>query len=111
MWAARGKTHQEIAEILGIGPGSVKSHLDSSRHKLHCINLAHAVGIAVANGVIPSEALREVSSAVIPPRAHTNSKLTRSGRTSEKRGGMSDLGGTRRDKSRHRPASEFWSFA
>jgi DNA-binding CsgD family transcriptional regulator len=59
VWAARGKTHQEIAEILGIGPGSVKSHLDSSRHKLHCINLAHAVGIAVANGVIPSEALRE----------------------------------------------------
>ncbi len=51
--AARGKTHQEIAEILGIDSGSVKSHLDSSRHKLHCINVAHAVGVAVANGVIP----------------------------------------------------------
>jgi DNA-binding CsgD family transcriptional regulator len=61
VWAARGKTHQEIADILGIGSGSVKSHLDSSRHKLHCINVAHAVGVAVASGVIPSEALRESS--------------------------------------------------
>jgi DNA-binding CsgD family transcriptional regulator len=59
VWAARGKTHQEIADILGIGSGSVKSHLDSSRHKLHCINVAHAVGFAVASGVIPSEALRD----------------------------------------------------
>jgi DNA-binding CsgD family transcriptional regulator len=59
VWAARGKTHQEIADILGIGSGSVKSHLDSSRHKLHCINVAHAVGVAVASGVIPSEALRD----------------------------------------------------
>jgi hypothetical protein len=33
--------------------------LDSSRHKLHCINLAHAVGVAVASGVIPSEAVRD----------------------------------------------------
>jgi DNA-binding CsgD family transcriptional regulator len=59
VWAGRGKTHNEIAEILGIGSGSVKSHLDSSRHKLHCINLAHAVGVAVATGVIASEALRD----------------------------------------------------
>lgn len=59
VWAGRGKTHQEIAEILGIGSGSVKSHLDLSRHKLHCINVAHAVGVAVATGVIPSEALRD----------------------------------------------------
>ena len=59
VWAGRGKTHQEIADILGIGSGSVKSHLDSSRHKLRCINVAHAVGVAVATGVIPSEALRE----------------------------------------------------
>jgi DNA-binding CsgD family transcriptional regulator len=59
VWAARGKTHREIADILEIGSGSVKSHLDSSRHKLHCINLAHAVGVAVASGVIPSDALRD----------------------------------------------------
>ncbi len=59
IWAARGKTHQEIAEILGLSPGSVKTHLDTARHKLHCINLTHAVGVAVATGVIPATALRE----------------------------------------------------
>jgi DNA-binding CsgD family transcriptional regulator len=59
IWAARGKTHQEIAEILGLGPGSVKTHLDTARHKLHCINLTHAVGVAVATGVIPVTALRD----------------------------------------------------
>jgi DNA-binding CsgD family transcriptional regulator len=59
VWAARGKTHQELADILGIGSGSVKSHLDSSRHKLHCINVVHAVGVAVASGVIPTVALRD----------------------------------------------------
>ena len=30
VWAGRGKTHQEIAGILGIGSGSVKSYLDLS---------------------------------------------------------------------------------
>lgn len=59
IWAARGKTHQEIAEILGLSPGSVKTHLDTARHKLHCINLTHAVGVAVATGVIPVTALRD----------------------------------------------------
>jgi DNA-binding CsgD family transcriptional regulator len=59
IWAARGKTHQEIAGILGLSPGSVKTHLDTARHKLHCINLTHAVGVAVATGVIPATALRD----------------------------------------------------
>lgn len=59
IWAARGKTHQEIADILGLSPGSVKTHLDTARHKLHCINLTHAVGVAVATGVIPVTALRD----------------------------------------------------
>jgi DNA-binding CsgD family transcriptional regulator len=59
IWAARGKTHQEVAEILGLSPGSVKTHLDTARHKLHCINLTHAVGVAVATGVIPVTALRD----------------------------------------------------
>ena len=59
VWAARGKTHQDIAGILGLGPGSVKTHLDTARHKLRCINLAHAVGVAVATGVIPATALRD----------------------------------------------------
>jgi DNA-binding CsgD family transcriptional regulator len=59
VWAARGKTHQEISEILDLSLGSVKSYLDTARHKLHCINLSHAVGVAIATGVIPAEALRD----------------------------------------------------
>ncbi|SRR5271166_3557772 len=58
IWAARGKTYQEIGEILELTFGSVKTHLDAARHKLHCLNLAHAVGVAVATGVIPAKALQ-----------------------------------------------------
>ena len=58
IWAARGKTYQDIAEILNLSFGSVKSYLDTARHKLNCINLTHAVAVAVATGVIPAKALR-----------------------------------------------------
>ncbi len=57
IWAARGKTYQEIADILDLSFGSVKSHLDTARHKLHCINLTHAVAVAVATGAIPATSL------------------------------------------------------
>lgn len=56
-WAARGKTQQEVAEILDLSLGSVKTHLDTARRKLHCKNLTHAVGVAVAAGVIPAAVL------------------------------------------------------
>ena len=59
VWAARGKTYQEVADILNLSLGSVKTYLDTARHKLHCINLTHAVGVAVATGVIPPAALRD----------------------------------------------------
>jgi len=58
IWAARGKTYQDIAEILSLSFGSVKSYLDTARHKLNCINLTHAAAVAVATGVIPAKALR-----------------------------------------------------
>jgi len=58
LWAARGKTYQEIAEILGLAFGSVKTHLDAARHKLHCMNLTHAAAVAFATGVIPAQALK-----------------------------------------------------
>ena len=58
VWAARGKTYQEIAEILGLAFGSVKTHLDAARHKLHCMNLTHAAAVAFATGVIPAQALK-----------------------------------------------------
>ena len=57
LWAARGKTYQETAEILGISFGSVKTHLDTARHKLHCLNLTHAVAVAIATEVLPAKAL------------------------------------------------------
>ena len=58
IWTARGKTFQDIAEILGISHSSVKCYLDTARHKLNCANLTHAVAVAVASGLIPSRALR-----------------------------------------------------
>jgi LuxR family transcriptional regulator, quorum-sensing system regulator CinR len=57
IWAARGKTYQDISEILNISFGSVKSYLDTARHKLNCVNLTHAVAVAIATGVIPAKAL------------------------------------------------------
>ena len=58
IWAARGKTYQEIAEILDLTFGSVKTHLDSAKHKLNCMNLTHAAALAVATGVIPAKAIQ-----------------------------------------------------
>ena len=58
LWAARGKTYQEIAEILGLAFGSVKTHLDAARHKLRCMNLTHAAAVAFATGLIPAQALK-----------------------------------------------------
>jgi DNA-binding CsgD family transcriptional regulator len=60
-WAARGKTYQEIAEILDISPGSVKLYLDMARHKLNCANLTHAVAVASASGVVPAKSLRTLT--------------------------------------------------
>jgi DNA-binding CsgD family transcriptional regulator len=57
IWAARGKTSREIAEVMNLGFGSVNARLDTARNKLHCMNLSHAIAVAVATGVIPAKAL------------------------------------------------------
>jgi DNA-binding CsgD family transcriptional regulator len=57
LWAARGKTYQEIATIQGLAFGTVKTHLDTARHKLQCMNLTHAAAVAFATGVFPAQAL------------------------------------------------------
>src|SRR5271163_27805 len=57
LWAARGRTFQEIAEILGLALGTVKTHLDAARQKLHCMNLPHAAAVAFATGALPAQAL------------------------------------------------------
>jgi DNA-binding CsgD family transcriptional regulator len=59
IWAARGKTYEEIGEITALSYYSVRSHLDIARHKLHGTNLTNAVAIALAQGVIPPIALRD----------------------------------------------------
>jgi DNA-binding CsgD family transcriptional regulator len=59
IWAARGKTYEEIGEITNLSFYSVRSHLDVARSKLHGANLTHAVAIALALGVIPPIALRQ----------------------------------------------------
>jgi DNA-binding CsgD family transcriptional regulator len=59
IWAARGKTYHDIARILNLSFASVKTYLDTARHKLSCINLTHAVAVAIATGVIPAKALRQ----------------------------------------------------
>lgn len=59
IWAARGKTYEEIGKILNLSFHSVRSHLDVARHKLRGANLTNAVALALALGVIPPQALRE----------------------------------------------------
>ena len=59
IWAARGKPYHDIAGILNLSFASVKSYLDTARHKLSCINLTHAVAVAIATEVIPAKALRQ----------------------------------------------------
>lgn len=58
IWAARGKTYEDIGKITNLSFYSVRSHLDMARLKLHGTNLTHAVALALALGVIPSVALR-----------------------------------------------------
>ena len=57
VWAAKGKTYREIAEVMNLGFGSVNARLDTVRNKLHCMNLSHAIAVAIATGVIPAKAL------------------------------------------------------
>ena len=61
IWAARGKTYHDIAGILNLSFASVKTYLDTARHKLSCINLTHAVAVAIATGTIPAKVLRQPS--------------------------------------------------
>ncbi len=70
IWAARGKTYQEIADILDLSFGSVKTNLDTARHKLHCLNLTHAVAVAVATGAIPATSLMRSESGPLEPDEH-----------------------------------------
>lgn len=49
---ARGLSSQRVAELLGIGEQTVKSHSRAVRQNLQARNTAHAVAIALAEGLI-----------------------------------------------------------
>ena len=51
LWACRGKTYAEIALITGLSNASIKTYLDTARHKLNVVNLIQACAVAVAEGV------------------------------------------------------------
>ncbi|MBI1868991.1 MAG: LuxR family transcriptional regulator [Methylocystis sp.] len=52
-WAANGKTFEDIADIIGISSRTVKFYLDTARHKLNCLSIAHAVARATTMRIIP----------------------------------------------------------
>jgi DNA-binding CsgD family transcriptional regulator len=51
-WAARGKTSEEIGQILHRSTETVEFHLSNAMLKLHARNRAHAVAIACMRGLI-----------------------------------------------------------
>jgi LuxR family transcriptional regulator, quorum-sensing system regulator RaiR len=55
---AKGKNYDDIAEALNIDALQVRLYLDTMRHKLGCINVKHAIAVAIATGVIPAIAVK-----------------------------------------------------
>ena len=49
---ARGNTTEEIAEILVLSPHTVRTHIKNGMRKLEARTRAHAVAIALSDGVI-----------------------------------------------------------
>ncbi|KSV65025.1 hypothetical protein N182_35955 [Sinorhizobium sp. GL2] len=46
IWASKGKTHEEIADIAGIKTRTVQHYLDEARRKLNANSVPHLVAIA-----------------------------------------------------------------
>ena len=43
---------------MGVGKGSARTYLDTARSRLGCINVTHAVAVAIATGLISAQALK-----------------------------------------------------
>jgi DNA-binding CsgD family transcriptional regulator len=56
-WAARGKTNDDIALILGITERVVRAYVETARFKLNATNKNQAVAKALGLGLIQSEAV------------------------------------------------------
>jgi len=52
-WTSRGRTMDQISQILGVKTRTIAFHLDSARAKLGAENVAHAVALALRRGLIP----------------------------------------------------------
>lgn len=52
LWCAEGKTHGEIASILGISARTVRFFLDNARRKLNCLNTVQTVVCAMQRGLL-----------------------------------------------------------
>jgi DNA-binding CsgD family transcriptional regulator len=50
--ASHGKTTPEIAQEMGVGPETVKSHVKNARRKIGAATRAHAVAKCLRAGVI-----------------------------------------------------------
>lgn len=53
-WLSRGKTFEDVADILFITKRTVRAHSESIRHKLGAVNTAHAVAKAISYGIVSS---------------------------------------------------------
>ncbi len=51
-WAAAGKSVGDTATILSISERVVRGYIDTARHKLNALNVAHAVSRAIGLGLI-----------------------------------------------------------
>jgi len=52
-WSSRGRTMDQIGQILGVKMRTIAFHLDSARAKLDAENVTHAVALALKRGLIP----------------------------------------------------------
>jgi LuxR family quorum sensing-dependent transcriptional regulator len=51
-WVAQGKSAGEIGEILHISKRTVDKHVQAAIQKLGALNRAHAIAIALRDGII-----------------------------------------------------------
>jgi DNA-binding CsgD family transcriptional regulator len=58
-WAAQGKTVWETAKIMDLAPFTIVNHRRNAMMKLQATNIAQAIAMAMASGVIPQPDQRE----------------------------------------------------
>lgn len=51
-WLARGKTFEDVADILAIASRTVRAHVESARYKLNATNSVNAIAKALSAGLI-----------------------------------------------------------